>query len=238
LADARAGTGRSEPESGKNAKLNWLRAAVLGANDGIVSVAGIVLGVAGATADRHAILTAGLAGLVAGALSMAAGEYISVSSQRDSEESYIEQERRLLRDYPEAQLAELTETFEKKGLSNATARKVAEELTEHDAITAHLDAEFNIDEGDLTNPWQAALASMTSFTLGALIPLLTVAFAPHSAHVWVTVVAVLLALLITGYLSARVSRANRVKATIRVLIGGSLAMLVTYIIGHIFGAAL
>jgi VIT1/CCC1 family predicted Fe2+/Mn2+ transporter len=230
--------GRSQPESGKNAKLNWLRAAVLGANDGIVSVAGIVLGVAGATDNRNAIFTAGLAGLVAGALSMAAGEYISVSSQRDTEESFIDQERRLLKDYPEQQLDELAETFQAKGLSVGTSQLVAKELTEHDAIRAHLDAEFNIDATDLTNPWHAAFASMTSFTLGALIPLLSVVFAPHTAHVWVTVVAVLLALLITGYFSAKVSRANPIRATIRVLIGGSLAMLVTYIIGHIFGAAI
>jgi VIT1/CCC1 family predicted Fe2+/Mn2+ transporter len=230
--------GRSEPEAGKNAKLNWLRAAVLGANDGIVSVAGIVLGVAGATTNRNAIFTAGLAGLVAGALSMAAGEYISVSSQRDTEESYIKNERRLLASHPDEQLAELAETFEKKGLSSATAKKVAQELTEHDAIRAHLDAEFNIDEQDLTSPWQAAFASMTAFTLGALIPLLSVVLAPHSAHIWITVVAVVISLVVAGYFSALVSKANYVKATMRVVIGGSLAMLVTYIIGHIFGAAI
>jgi VIT1/CCC1 family predicted Fe2+/Mn2+ transporter len=230
--------GRSEPESGKNAKLNWLRAAVLGANDGIVSVAGIVLGVAGATTNRNVIFTAGLAGLVAGALSMAAGEYISVSSQRDTEESYIKNERRLLASHPNEQLAELAETFEKKGLSCATAKKVAQELTEHDAIRAHLDAEFNIDEQDLTSPWQAAFASMTAFTLGALIPLLSVVLAPHSAHIWVTVAAVMVALIIAGVVSAKISNANRLKATLRVVIGGALAMAVTYGIGHIFGAAL
>jgi VIT1/CCC1 family predicted Fe2+/Mn2+ transporter len=230
--------GRSEPESGKNAKLNWLRAAVLGANDGIVSVAGIVLGVAGATTNRNVIFTAGLAGLVAGALSMAAGEYISVSSQRDTEESYIKNERRLLASHPNEQLAELAETFEKKGLSSATAKKVAQELTEHDAIRAHLDAEFNIDEQDLTSPWQAAFASMTAFTLGALIPLLSVVLAPHRTHIWVTVAAVMVALIIAGVVSAKISNANRLKATLRVVIGGALAMAVTYGIGHIFGAAL
>jgi len=236
--DSHSSEGRSEPEGGKNAKLNWLRAAVLGANDGIVSVAGIVLGVAGATPNRSAIFTAGLAGLVAGALSMAAGEYISVSSQRDTEESFIEQERRLLQTHPKEQLEELAETFQKKGLSAATAKQVAKELTANDAISAHLDAEFNIDEADLTSPWQAAFASMVSFTVGALIPLLSVILAPHRAHIWVTVAAVLVALVIAGVLSAKVSRANRVKATMRVVIGGSLAMLVTYIIGHLFGAAI
>lgn len=229
--------GRSAPEAGKNARLNWLRAAVLGANDGIVSVAGLVLGVAGATTDRHAVFVAGLAGLVAGALSMGAGEYISVSSQRDSEESYVESEKRLLRDYPEQQLDELAETFQAKGLSRATSLKVAQELTAHDAIGAHLNAEFNIDPDDLTSPWHAAFASMISFTIGALIPLLSVVLAPHQAHVWVTVAAVLIALVIAGVLSAKVSKANVWKATMRVVIGGSLAMAITYIIGHIFGTA-
>jgi VIT1/CCC1 family predicted Fe2+/Mn2+ transporter len=228
--------GRTEAEGGKNAKLNWLRAAVLGANDGIVSVAGIVLGVAGATTDRTAIFTAGLAGLVAGALSMAAGEYISVSSQRDTERAYIEKERYLLEKFPKEQLEELAETFEKKGLSGKTAKAVAAELTDHDAIKAHLDAEFNIDEEDLTNPWHAALASMTAFTGGALIPLLSVVFTPASAHLTATVVAVVIALVIAGYLSAVVSNASRWKATVRVVVGGVLAMAVTYGIGSIVGA--
>lgn len=227
--------GRSQPQGGKNAKLNWLRAAVLGANDGIVSVAGLVLGVAGATSDKGAIFTAGLAGLVAGALSMAAGEYISVSSQRDAEQRYVDQERRLLHDFPDEQLAELAESFEAKGLSKETARKVAQELTAKDAVRAHLDAEFNIDEDDLTNPWHAALASMASFTVGALIPLLSVVFAPHQSHVIVTVVAVSIALLLAGYLSALVSKSSRMRATLRVLAGGLLAMVVTYFIGRLYG---
>lgn len=231
-------SGRSNPQAGKNARLNWLRAAVLGANDGIVSVAGIVLGVAGATSEKGTIFTAGLAGLVAGALSMAAGEYISVSSQRDAEETYVAQEKRLLQEYPDEQLAELAESFEAKGLSKATARKVAQELTANDAVRAHLDAEFNIDQTDLTSPWHASVASMTSFTIGALIPLLAVVFAPHRSYVIVTVVAVLIALLAAGYLSAKVSRANQLRATLRVVIGGSLAMLITYIIGRLFGTAI
>lgn len=229
--------GRSAPQAGKNAKLNWLRASVLGANDGIVSVAGLVLGVAGATSDKGAIFTAGLAGLVAGALSMAAGEYISVSSQRDAEQRYVDQERRLLSEFPEEQLAELAESFEAKGLSPQTALQVAQELTAKDAVRAHLDAEFNIDEDDLTNPWHAAWASMASFTVGALIPLLSVVFAPHQSHVFVTVVAVIVALFVAGYLSALVSGAGRVKSTMRVLVGGLLAMAITYFIGYAFGTA-
>ncbi len=231
-------TGRSNPQGGKNAKLNWLRAAVLGANDGIVSTAGIVLGVAGATSAKSSIFTAGLAGLVAGALSMAVGEYISVSSQRDAELSYVEQERRLLRDHPKEQLAELAEVFEAKGLSKATANKVASELTAKDAVQAHLDAEFNIDQDDLTNPWHAAFASMTAFTLGALIPLLSVVFTPQDNAIAVTVIAVFVALLIAGYISATVSKASHLKATARVVAGGLLAMAVTYTIGRLFGAAI
>jgi VIT1/CCC1 family predicted Fe2+/Mn2+ transporter len=227
--------GRTGSVAGNNAKLNWLRAAVLGANDGIVSVAGIVLGVAGATDNRSAIFTAGLAGLVAGALSMAAGEYISVSSQRDTEKAYIEKEKELLKRFPKEQLQELAETFEAKGLSSKTARAVAAELTNHDAVRAHLDAELNIDEEDLTNPWHAAFASMVAFTVGALIPLLAVVFAPASEHLSATVGAVVIALVVAGVISAKISNAPRLKATARVVVGGVLAMAVTYAIGHLFG---
>jgi VIT1/CCC1 family predicted Fe2+/Mn2+ transporter len=169
---------------------------------------------------------------------MAAGEYISVSSQRDTEKSYIESETKLLQSHPKEQLDELAETFQAKGLSVETAKLVATELTAHDAVRAHLDAEFNIDTDELTNPWHAALASMVAFTAGALIPLLAVILSPRSVHVWITVVAVLVALVIAGVVSAKVSNANRMKATLRVVIGGALAMAVTYGIGHLFGATL
>ena len=146
-----------EPHLGAlGARLNRLRAGVLGANDGIVSVAGLVVGVAGATTDRTAIAVAGLAGLVAGAVSMALGEYVSVSSQRDSERAQLAQERRELREDPEQELAELAGIYEAKGLSPGTARSVAEELTEHDALRAHLEAELGLDPDELTSPWQAA----------------------------------------------------------------------------------
>lgn len=218
-----------------SSRLNWLRAAVLGANDGIVSVAGLVVGVAGATTNKHTLLIAGLAGLVAGALSMAAGEYVSVSSQRDTEEALIEKETYELKHYPEQELEELALIYQRKGLSKATAKKVAAELTEHDAIKAHLDAELNMSADELSSPTHAALASAISFTLGALIPLFAIILPGPSMRVPVTFVSVIIALIITGQLSAWVGGANRTKATIRVVIGGAIAMIVTYGIGTIFG---
>lgn len=218
-------------------KLNWLRAAVLGANDGIVSVASIILGVAGATSSHHTIFIAGLAGLVAGAFSMAVGEYVSVSSQRDTERAYIAKEKQELADNPEEELAELAQLYQAKGLSAATAGLVAKELTEHDVIKAHLDAELNIDEEDLTNPTHAAIASAVSFTIGALIPLLSVVFTPASMRIRVTFVAVLLALVITGFLSATVGGSSRRRAIARVVVGGAAAMVGTYFVGRLFGTA-
>ena len=157
----------AEPHSGGTAgRLNWLRAAVMGADDGIVSVAGLVVGVAGATTSRGPIFTAGLAALVAGAVSMALGEYVSVSSQRDSQTASLRQERRELREMPADELAELTAIYEAKGLSAQTAAQVAAELTEHDALAAHLDAELHIDPDDLPNPWEAAAASSAAFITG------------------------------------------------------------------------
>jgi VIT1/CCC1 family predicted Fe2+/Mn2+ transporter len=221
-----------------NSQLNWLRAAVLGANDGIVSVSSIILGVAGASDSRTAILTAGLAGLVAGALSMAVGEYVSVSSQRDTERAYIRREKRLLKNDPEHELAGLAEVYQEKGLSEKTARQVARELTAHNPLKAHLEAELNLDEEDLNNPWHAAFASLASFTAGGLIPLVAVMIASASLRFSATFIAVLVALTITGYLSATVGGASRRRAVLRVVFGGALAMLVTYGIGRLFGTAI
>lgn len=218
-------------------RLNWLRAGVLGANDGIVSVAGIVVGVAAATVDRGTILTAGIAGLAAGAVSMALGEYVSVSTQRDSERAVLEVERRELEEMPEEELAELAAIYEGKGLSPATAWKVAEELTEKDAFTAHAEAELGIDPTELTNPWHAAFSSALSFTLGALLPLLAI-LTPASVRVPVTVIAVLVALALTGAIGARLGEAPVGRATVRVLAGGALAMAITYAVGHLVGMAL
>jgi VIT1/CCC1 family predicted Fe2+/Mn2+ transporter len=217
------------------ARLNWLRAGVLGANDGIVSTAGIVVGVAGATADPGSIVTAGLAGLVAGAVSMALGEYVSVSSQRDTERALLDKERRELAEDPEAELAELAEIYVSKGLSASTADQVARELTAKDAFSAHVDAELGIDPDALTNPWQAAISSAISFTLGALLPLIAIALPPPSARVPVTFVAVLVALALTGSTSATLSGTGRLRVVLRVVIGGALAMIVTYAVGQLVG---
>ena len=183
VSELEPGPHQDEPhEGGLNNRLNWLRAGVLGANDGIVSTAGIVMGVAGATGDRGTILVAGVAGLAAGALSMAAGEYVSVSTQKDSELALLDKERGELRDEPEEELEELAGLYVEKGLSEDLALEVARQLTEHDALGAHAEAELGIDPDDITSPWNAALASMLSFTLGALLPLLTITlFGPTPA---------------------------------------------------------
>ncbi|MCD7437963.1 VIT family protein [Streptomyces lincolnensis] len=218
-------------------RLNWLRAAVLGANDGIVSTAGLVVGVAGATADRSVLLTAGLAGLLAGSLSMAAGEYVSVSTQRDSERAALALERRELREQPAAELAELTELLEQRGLTREVAREAAVQLTERDALRAHARVELGIDPDELTNPWHAAWASFLAFTVGALLPLLAIVLPPSSGRVPVTVVCVLAALALTGWSSARLGAATPGRAVLRNVAGGALAMAVTYGAGSLLGAA-
>jgi vacuolar iron transporter family protein len=220
---------------GINSRLNWLRASVLGANDGIVSTAGLVVGVAGATSDRTAILVAGVAGLAAGALSMAAGEYVSVSTQRDSEHALLEKERRELADEPDEELAELAQLYAAKGLRPELALQVAHELTAHDALGAHAEVELGIDPHDLTNPWSAAAASMFSFTIGALLPLLVIVLVTPSVRVPATVVAVLVALGLTGWASARFGYGPTRRAVVRNMTGGLFAMLVTYAIGYLVG---
>jgi VIT1/CCC1 family predicted Fe2+/Mn2+ transporter len=219
-------------------KLNWLRAGVLGANDGIVSTAGIVVGVAAATVARVPILTAGIAGLAAGAVSMALGEYVSVSTQRDTERALLVKERRELRDDPVAELDELKRMYQRKGLSESTAQAVAKELTDHDAFAAHAEVELGIDPDELTNPWQAALSSALSFTVGALLPLVAILLPPIALRIPVTVAAVLLALIVTGAVSARLGGAPKQRAVVRNVIGGGLALAITYLIGHLVGAAL
>ncbi|TWE09330.1 VIT1/CCC1 transporter family protein [Rudaeicoccus suwonensis] len=226
-----------EPHPDLGNRLNWLRAGVLGANDGIVSVAGIVMGVAGATTSRHSIAIAGAAGLVAGALSMATGEYVSVSTQRDSERAVLRKERRELAEMPEEELEELTDLYERKGLSRALAEDVARELTNHDALRAHAEAELGIDPDDLTNPWQAAFASMVAFTVGAALPLLAILLPGPSWRVATTVVTVVIGLIVTGLISARLGGARVGLAVARNVAGGLLAMGVTYGIGHLIGRA-
>ena len=219
-------------------KLNWLRAGVLGANDGIVSVAGVVVGVAGASSDLQTIFTAGVAATVAGAFSMSGGEYVSVSTQRDSEKAILGLEAAELRQMPQTEERELAAMYVEKGLSPETAEKVARELTEHDALRAHADIEFGIDPDNLTNPWHAAWASMLAFTVGALLPLLIVAFVPASVRVLVTVLSVVAALALTGFASARIGYSPRLPAVVRNVSGGLLAMGVTYLIGTLAGTTL
>ncbi|MYT04936.1 VIT family protein [Streptomyces sp. SID5470] len=222
---------------GLGTRLNWLRAAVLGANDGIVSTAGLVVGVAGATSDRAALLTAGLAGLLAGSMSMAAGEYVSVSTQRDSEMAALAVEKRELREQPEAELEELTQLLEERGLSRDVAREAAQQLTERDALRAHARVELGIDPDALTNPWHAAWASFLAFTAGALLPLLAIVLPPSGWRVPVTVVSVVAALVLTGWSSARLGAAAPGRAVLRNVGGGLLAMGITYGVGVLLGAA-
>jgi VIT1/CCC1 family predicted Fe2+/Mn2+ transporter len=218
-------------------RLNWLRAGVLGANDGIVSTAGIVVGVAGATSDLTAIATAGVAGLVAGAVSMALGEYVSVSTQRDSTTALLAKERRELEEMPEQELAELAAIYQGKGLGTETAWLVARELTEHDALAAHLDAELHLDPNDIVNPWHAAGASAVAFIGGAALPLIAILLPPISWRVPVTFMAVLLALALAGVISARLGGSPPRRAVARVVVGGAVGLAVTYAIGSLFGAA-
>ena len=215
-------------------KLNWLRAAVLGAGDGIVSIAGLVVGIAGATNSAGLILTAGVAGIIAGAISMAVGEYVSVSSSRDIEKSLLAKERFEHAHYPEEELKELTQIYQDKGLSEKTAKIVAEELSAKDPVAAHFDAELRLDPENLTNPWHAAFASALSFLLGGLVPLIAISLPSQSLRVPFAFVAVAVALVLTGILSAKAGGANVLRAVARVAIGGILAMVVTYGIGHLF----
>jgi vacuolar iron transporter family protein len=219
-------------------RLNWLRAGVLGANDGIVSTAGLVVGVATATTNSSVIFTAGLAGLVAGGVSMALGEYVSVSTQRDTQRALLQKERQELDEMPEAELEELAGLYAAKGLSAETARVVAMELTDRDAFAAHIDVELGIDPDDLSNPWQAALSSAVAFTLGAVVPLIAILRPPVGARVPVAFLSVLIALVLTGTVSAVLGGARKRRAVLRVVLGGALAMLVTYGIGQMVGTTI
>ncbi|GAA2183936.1 VIT family protein [Brooklawnia cerclae] len=224
-------------QSGFAERLNWLRAGVLGANDGIVSVASLVVGVAGATTDRPALLVAGIAGVVGGAISMALGEYVSVSSQRDSESALIDKERQELHDMPEEELEELVGLFVQRGLSEQTARQAAAEVTARDPLPAHLELELGIDQDELVNPWHAAFSSALSFTLGALLPFLAILLPPAAWRVPVTFVAVCVALTATGTVSATIGGSSRPRAVTRLVAGGALALAATWLIGVLIGNA-
>lgn len=219
------------------ATLNKLRAAVLGANDGIVSTSSIVIGVAAASTSKSTIFTAGMAALVAGALSMAVGEYVSVSSQSDAEKAYIEKEKSELDQDPKGELKELMQAFVTQGVSTQTARQVAKELTAHNALQAHLQTEFNMDEHEVVSPTHAAVASLLSFMTGGIIPFIAIILFPQKVRILATAISVVISLFITGYISAQVVNAPRVRAIIRVVIGGIIAMIVTYAVGKLFGTS-
>ena len=212
-------------------RLNWLRAGVLGANDGIVSIDALVVGVAAATSDTGPILIAGTAGIIAGSLSMALGEYVSVSSQRASEASLIKRERQELEDNPEAELQELADLYQQRGLSASTAAAVARELTDHDAVAAHLEAELGINELELTNPWHAAISSALSFLAGSALPMLAILLGPEAVRIPLTFAASLLALGLTGGIGAYLGQSPILRPVMRVMGGGALALAISWGIG-------
>ncbi|MGP3534711.1 VIT1/CCC1 transporter family protein [Microbacterium sp. RD1] len=217
-------------------KLNWLRAGVLGANDGIVSVAAIAVGVAAATTETAAIVPAALAALIGGAFSMALGEYVSVSSQSDSERALIAKERHELQTMPEAELEELAGLYRAQGLTADTARRVAEELTARDALRAHLSAELHIDPDDLVSPWRAAAASAAAFLVGGILPFLTILL-PAGIRIPVTFLVVLAALALTGAVGARIGGSRVTRGTLRVVVGGALALAATFALGALLDSS-
>lgn len=210
---------------------------MLGANDGIISTAGLVIGVAAATTVTSEIATAGIAGLVAGAVSMALGEYVSVSTQRDTERALIDKERAELQQMPHAEHLELVELLRRRGLREESARTVALELAERDALHAHLAFELGIDQEHLANPWVAAGTSALAFTLGALLPLIAILWPPASVRIPVAFIAVVLGLSLTGSLSAQLGGSAKGPAMLRLVTGGTVAMAVTFGIGQLLGVA-
>ena len=219
-------------------QLNKLRAAVLGANDGIVSTAGLVLGVTGAAATKETILLAGFAGLVSGALSMAAGEFVSVSSQRDSEKAFLGRTKIHIEQEHNSEADELIELYLAKGLSLTTAVQVAKELEQNGTLVEELETELGIDPDDIANPWTTSAASATSFVLGAAIPLAAITIAPTQLQIPITTSAVILSLVLTGTLSAHAGQGNKLRAALRVVTWGIGAMAITYLIGHFVGVGI
>ncbi|KAB7764669.1 MULTISPECIES: VIT family protein [Xanthomonas] len=216
-------------------RAGWLRAAVLGANDGILSVAGLVVGVASSGASAATVLTTGIAGLVAGAMSMAAGEYVSVQSQADTERADLALERRELHEDPQSELDELTAIYRQRGLEPGLARQVAEQLTAHDALGAHARDELGITESLRARPLQAAAASAAAFCTGAALPIVAAWLAPDGRQLWVTGAATLIGLSLTGALAARAGGASGLRGAVRVVFWGAAAMLASGAIGHVFG---
>ncbi|MBB1645455.1 MULTISPECIES: VIT1/CCC1 transporter family protein [Sphingobacterium] len=216
-------------------RVGWLRAAVLGANDGLLSTTSIVIGVAAAEPNRHAIILAALAGTIAGAMSMAAGEYVSVSSQSDTEKSDINREKMELEKMPEIELHELAKIYEKRGVSKETAMLVAKELTDHDALEAHAKDELGINEITIAKPFQASIASFFSFLSGAALPMILAIFAPEKDMVYYQYAFSIVFLMILGALAAKTGGSNIGVAVMRICFWGTIAMAVTAIVGHVFG---
>ena len=219
-------------------KSNWLRAAVLGANDGIISISSLAIGVAAASSTREPIVLATIAGLVAGALSMAAGEYVSVSSQRDTEKADIEREKQELKEMPEEELNLLAQIYELRGLKKETALQVAIELTEKDALAAHIRDELGINEITQANPLQAAIASGTAFTVGSLLPLLVILFAPVKGMEYWLYGFTITFLIILGTTAAKTGGSSVKKAILRITIWGTIAMGLSALVGYLFGVKL
>ncbi|HWL59139.1 MAG TPA: VIT family protein [Paracoccus sp. (in: a-proteobacteria)] len=218
-------------------RMGWLRAAVLGANDGIISVGSLIVGVAAATPEREAVLIAGTAGLVAGALSMAMGEYVSVSSQSDTERADIAREHAALRDTPEQELHELAAIYESRGMAPGTALQAAREVTEHDALAAHVRDELGLNEVSAPNPIQAALASAATFSVAAALPLGAAVLAPQDAMIAAVLATAVLALALLGATGAWAGGARPARAILRVVLGGILAMAATAGVGWLFGVS-
>jgi VIT1/CCC1 family predicted Fe2+/Mn2+ transporter len=225
------------PEEHRSSRAGWLRASVLGANDGILSTASLLIGVAAAGSSRSAVLLAGAAGLAAGALSMAAGEYVSVSSQADAESADLVKERRELDGNPEGELEELAGIYEERGLNPALARQVAQELMDHDALGAHATDELGFSEASRARPLQAALASAAAFTVGALLPLLTAALATDAVRAWLVAAMSLIFLALLGATGAWAGGAPMGRAAVRVSVWGAGAMAITAAIGSLFEVA-
>jgi VIT1/CCC1 family predicted Fe2+/Mn2+ transporter len=236
MTKSRPASLRSHHEPHATGREGWLRAAVLGADDGLVSTSSLMIGVAASAASLHTILIAGVAGLVAGALSMAAGEYVSVSSQRDTEEANIAQERRELAANPKDELRELALIYEKRGLEPVLAQEVARQLSGHDVLEAHLRDELGLNEANRAQPLQAAVVSAGSFTLAALLPIIAMLLTPADLRIPVSAVAALAGLGLLGLAGGHLARARKSRAALRVLLGGGLAMGVSALIGRLLGA--
>jgi vacuolar iron transporter family protein len=232
-------TNRKSPQGERHlsGRAGWLRAAVLGSDDAIVSTASLMIGVAASSASKGSILVAGVAGLVAGAMSMAVGEYVSVSSQRDAERADIELEKRELSRQPQAELQELAMIYVKRGLENELAMKVAEQLSAHDRLGAHMRDELGIDQASIARPVQAAMISAASFTLFAVVPIVALLLAPAALRIPLIAAVSIASLACLGALGGHLGGAPIGRASLRVTIGGTLAMTVTALIGRLLGVA-